>query len=146
MLVHASRLTGVNAKLVQVVQEVGELMDVAVLEGLRTQARQAQLVAAGASKTMNSKHLVGQAVDLGVVVGRDVRWDWPLYFKLAEAVQGVARRLEVPIRWGGCWSLLNADQSPEELQDAYVARCKREGRRPFLDGPHFEVVDVAISA
>ena len=135
-----------NAQLVQVVQGVGELMDVAVLEGLRTQSRQAQLVAAGASKTMKSKHLTGQAVDLGVVVGRDVRWDWPLYLKLAEAVQGVAKRLEVPIRWGGCWSLLNVDQSPEQLQDAYVARCKREGRKPFLDGPHFEVVNVAVSA
>ena len=146
MLVHASRLIGVHSRLVKVVQEVGELMDVAVLEGLRTQSRQAQLVAAGASKTMNSKHLTGKAVDLGVVVGRDVRWDWPLYFKLAEAMQGVANRLEVPIRWGGCWSLINTDQTPEELQDAYVARCRKEGRKPFLDGPHYEVMDVPISA
>lgn len=146
MLVHESRLTGVDSRLVRVVREVGLVIDVAVLEGLRTQDRQAQLVAAGASKTMASKHLTGHAVDLGVVVGRDVRWDWPLYFKLAEAVQEAAKRLEVPVRWGGCWSLLNVEATPDELQDAYVARCRKENRKPFLDGPHFEVVDVPVSA
>lgn len=146
MLIQQSKLAGVDPRLVRVVQEVGIGIDVAVLEGLRTQVRQAELFAAGASKTMQSKHLTGRAVDLGVVVGRDVRWDWPLYFKLADAMQDAAKRHEVLVRWGGCWSLLNVDASPEALQDEYVARCRKENRKPFLDGPHFEVVDGPVSA
>jgi peptidoglycan L-alanyl-D-glutamate endopeptidase CwlK len=137
MLVHASKLAGVDERLANVVRQAAEHIDVAVLEGLRTQTRQAKLVAAGASKTMASKHLTGKAVDLGVMVGGDVRWDWPLYFTLAEVMQETAKRLNTPVRWGGCWALLNSDASPEEMQD---------NRRPFLDGPHFEVADVQLSA
>jgi len=74
-----------------------------VLEGLRTEARQRELLAAGASRTMKSRHLTGHAVDLGAVVGGEVRWDWPLYGRLAEVVKGAAELERVKVEWGGDW-------------------------------------------
>lgn len=109
-------LTGVDENLVKVVRLAAELTDLAfiVTEGLRTPERQRQLVAAGASQTMNSKHLVGKAVDLAAVVDGEVRWDWPLYGRLASVMKEAAKRLNVKIEWGGDW-------------------------KSFKDGPHFQI-------
>lgn len=87
-----SRLEGVHADLVRVVRRAIAItpVDFTVLEGVRTVARQRQLVDAGASRTMNSRHLTGHAVDLGAIVAGKVRWDWPLYHQIAKAM---ARRL-----------------------------------------------------
>lgn len=111
-----NRLQGVHPDLVKVVHRAIEItpVDFVVLEGLRTLARQKQLVAAGASKTMRSRHLTGHAVDLGVWVGGQVRWDWPLYHKLAAAVKQAAQEVQVPVEWGGDW-------------------------RTFKDGPHWQL-------
>lgn len=110
------RLTGVHPDLVRVVKRAIEIttVDFAVLEGVRSKARQEQLVKAGASQTMNSRHLTGHAVDLGAYVSGSVRWDWPLYYKIADAVKQAAAELGVPIEWGGDW-------------------------RKFKDGPHFQL-------
>jgi peptidoglycan LD-endopeptidase CwlK len=89
--------------------------DFVVIEGLRTEERQRELVASGASKTMNSRHLTGHAVDL-VLIGNDGKaaFDWPLYHQLAPAVKAAAEKDGVKIVWGGDW-------------------------RTFKDGPHFEL-------
>lgn len=112
------RMKGVNPDLVNVVKRAAALSEVEfiVTEGLRTPERQAQLVKAGASRTLKSKHLVGRAVDLAAVVDGQVRWDWPLYSKLADAMKRAAEILNVPITWGGSWV-------------------------SFRDGPHFELKD-----
>ena len=101
-----SRLVGVHPKLVAVVNLAITLTDIdfAVLEGVRTIERQRELLAAGASQTMRSRHLTGHAVDLGAIVNGEVRWDWPLYNKLALSVKEAARRLGCPIEWGGDWA------------------------------------------
>lgn len=111
-----SRLEGVHPDLVKVVKRTADLSDIdfTVLEGLRTVARQKQLVAAGASKTMNSRHITGHAVDLAVLVKGQVRWDWPLYHKLAVHVKQAAVDLGIQIQWGGDW-------------------------KSFKDGPHWEL-------
>lgn len=110
------RLTGVHPDLVRVVKRAIEIttVDFAVLEGVRSKSRQEQLVKAGASQTMNSRHITGHAVDLGAYVSGSVRWDWPLYHKIADAVKQAAAELGVPIEWGGDW-------------------------RTFKDGPHFQL-------
>ena len=110
------RLEGVNAALVNVVRRAARdtEIDFMVTEGLRTKDRQAQLVAKGASRTMNSKHITGRAVDLAAVIDGEVRWDWPLYHKLAKAMKTAAAECGVPIVWGGDW-------------------------KTFKDGPHFEL-------
>jgi len=84
-----TRLEGVHEDLKKVVTRASEITEVefVVTEGLRTKARQAQLFAAGASQTMNSRHLTGHAIDLAALVGDAVRWDWPLYGKLGAAMK-----------------------------------------------------------
>ena len=110
------RLKGVHPELVKVVERAIQIteVDFTVLEGLRSPERQKALVEAGASQTLNSRHLTGHAVDLGAWVGDEVRWDWPLYHKIAAAMKEAARLEGVKIVWGGDW-------------------------RTFKDGPHFEL-------
>lgn len=100
------RLAEVHPDLVKVVERAIEIteIDFAVLEGVRSKTRQEQLVKAGASQTMRSRHLTGHAVDLGAYVAGSVRWDWPLYHKLAVAVKQAAAELQIPIEWGGDWT------------------------------------------
>lgn len=111
-----SRLEGVHPDLVRVVKKAAAMssLDFTVLEGLRTTARQKQLYDQGATKTMNSRHITGHAVDLAPMLGGTVRWDWPLYYQLAEVVKAAAKAENVPIQWGGDW-------------------------RTFKDGPHWEL-------
>ena len=110
------RMSGVHQDLVDVVKRAIEIteVDFTVLEGVRSIARQEQLVKAGASQTMKSRHLTGHAVDLGAMVNGSVRWDWPLYDKIALAMKAAAIELQVSIEWGGDW-------------------------RSFKDGPHFQL-------
>ena len=112
------RMKGVDERLVNVVKRAIEIseVDFIVTEGLRTKERQAELLKAGATRTMNSKHIVGKAVDLAAVVDGQVRWDWPLYSKLATAMKRAADILNVKIEWGGDWVT-------------------------FKDGPHFQLKD-----
>lgn len=102
-----SRLEGVHPKLVAVVKLAITIspVDFAVLEGVRSIERQQALVKAGASQTMRGRHLSGHAVDLGAIVEGQVRWDWPLYDKIALAMKDAAKRLGVPIEWGGDWKM-----------------------------------------
>ena len=127
-----SRLEGVHPDLVRVVKKAAALssLDFTVLEGLRTQARQKQLMDLGATRTMNSRHLTGHAVDLAPMIGGTVRWDWPLYHQLAEIVRSASVSENVPIRWGGTWKLLSAINGP------ITAKLLS---RSFPDGPHFEL-------
>ena len=85
-----------------------------ITEGMRSLKRQQKLVAAGASQTMNSRHLSGHAVDLAVVVGGQARWDWPLYHTLGKRMKEAAAEEEVALEWGGDW-------------------------RTLKDGPHFQL-------
>lgn len=138
-----NRLNGVNDNLVKVVKRALELstQDFAVLEGLRTKERQAELVRKGASQTMNSKHITGRAVDLVPIVGGKVSWDWKYFYPIAEAVRKAAKELGVQVKWGGAWEVLNATDTPTtKLVENYVATRRSQGRKAFTDGPHFELV------
>lgn len=103
-----ARLKGVHPDLVRVVELALTYSphDFTITEGLRTVARQRELKAAGASQTMNSRHITGHAIDFAVLVGGKVRWDWPLYGQVAEAFKRAAKELNVPIIWGGDWKSL----------------------------------------
>lgn len=105
------RLKGVHPDLVRVVRRAAADTDLpfVVLEGVRTVARQRQLVAQGASRTMNSRHIPGadglaKAVDIAPAPGGKVSWDWPLYHRLAAIVKAAATAEGVPIEWGGSWA------------------------------------------
>lgn len=111
-----ARLDGVHPDLIRVVKRAIQItqVDFGITEGLRTKERQKELVAKGASRTMNSRHLTGHAVDVVAYIGSEVRWDWPLYPKIAAAFRQAAKEERVPITWGGDWPKLR-------------------------DGPHFEL-------
>lgn len=115
------RLQQVHPDLVKVVERAIVVSDIdfTVLEGARTKERQVELLAAGATTTLNSRHIpsadgFARAVDLGALVGGKVRWDWPLYFKIADAMKAAAKELDIPLEWGGDW-------------------------KKFKDGPHFQL-------
>ncbi len=119
-----NRLKGVHPDLVKVVKRAVELteQDFTVLEGLRSLKRQKELVAKGASKTMNSRHLTGHAVDLAPYpVDGDFDkdgilnlHDWDQYYPIAKAMKQAADELGVPLEWGGDW-------------------------KTFRDGPHYQL-------
>ncbi len=99
------RLNGVHADLVAVVKlaiSISEV-DFTVLEGLRSYDRQAELYAQGASKTMNSRHLTGHAVDLGAWVDGAISWDKKYYAMINDAMKEAAGKLNIPVEWGGDW-------------------------------------------
>lgn len=127
-----SRLEGVHPDLVRVVKKAAALsdLDFTVLEGLRTLDRQKQLLKQGATKTLNSRHITGHAVDLAPMIGGKISWDWPLYHRLAEYMRSASVSENVPIRWGGTWKLLSAINGP------ITAKVLS---RSFPDGPHFEL-------
>jgi peptidoglycan L-alanyl-D-glutamate endopeptidase CwlK len=101
------RLKGVHPDLVKVVERAIEIstIDFTVLEGVRTPERQKALLEAGASQTLNSRHITGHAVDLGAWVDNQVDWSWPLYHKIAAAMKESAKQVDVPIEWGGDWKM-----------------------------------------
>ena len=103
-----ARLQGVHPDLVRVVELALTYSphDFTITEGLRSVARQRELKAAGASQTMNSRHITGHAIDFAVLIGGKVRWDWPLYGQVAEAFKRASKELNVPIIWGGDWKSL----------------------------------------
>ena len=111
-----TNLQGVHPDLVRLIEVAikNTPIDFVVTEGLRTPARQRELIKAGASQTMRSRHLTGHAVDLACMVERKVRWDWPLYEKLAKHIKDTAKAQNIPIEWGGDWT-------------------------SFKDGPHYQL-------
>jgi peptidoglycan LD-endopeptidase CwlK len=138
------RLQGVDERLVEVVKYAIEVttIDFAVTEGLRTVQRQRELVAKGASQTMNSKHIDGLAVDLVAYIGDRISWELNLYDNIADAMKIAAIDVGVPIRWGGAWQINDIrewDGTMQDAMDQYVALRRSQGRRPFIDGPHFEI-------
>lgn len=111
-----TRMRGVHPDLIAVVEAaiLRTEVDFMITEGLRNPVRQASLVKAGASRTLKSRHLTGHAVDVAALVDGQVRWDWPLYGRIAEAFKTAARDLGISLTWGGDWTRLR-------------------------DGPHFEL-------
>jgi hypothetical protein len=95
------RLKGVNPKLVNVLNELIKIMDVTIIEGLRTEDRQKELLAQGKSKTKYSKHLEGKAVDLAPY---PIDWeDRERFHYMGGMIRGIGKQQGVDIRWGGDW-------------------------------------------
>lgn len=135
------KMVGVHADLIRVMKRALELspVDFAITEGLRTPERQKQLVAAGASKTLNSRHITGHAVDVAAFVGSELRWDFGLYLQIAEAVRLASIELNIPIVWGACWSQVGQTSDLSSSVARYVDQKRRDGGKPLIDGPHFEL-------
>lgn len=138
------KLNGVHPDLVKVVGTAIQLtsVDFAVICGLRTVAEQRRLVASGASQTMASKHLEGKAVDLMAYIGTRASWELNVYDEIADAMKTAAIRHKVALRWGAAWHIPDIrawSGTMEQAMNAYVDERRRQGKRPFIDAPHFEL-------
>lgn len=110
------RLAGVNDDLVRVVKIAitRSPLDFSITEGLRTVERQRGLVAQKKSQTMKSRHVIGEAVDICILIDGKANWDFENYRKVADVFKTCAKELDVTITWGGDWV-------------------------SFKDGPHFQI-------
>lgn len=144
-----SRLLAVHPKLVKTVERAIDITDVdfGVTEGLRTLETQKHYVAVGKSQTMNSKHLrqddgFSHAVDLVAYIGPQVSWELGLYDNICDAMKRAARDVGCGLRWGAAWHIPDItvwDGTAEEAMNAYIDLRRSQGKRPFIDGPHFEL-------
>ncbi len=139
-----SKLEGVNNSLQRCVKKAIELtkVDFGCICGMRTLKEQQDLVAKGASQTLKSKHLEGLAVDLMAYCGGRASWELNLYDDIADAMKEAAKLENVGIRWGAAWhidDIRSWDGTMEAAMNAYVDLRRGQGRRPFIDGPHFEL-------
>jgi peptidoglycan L-alanyl-D-glutamate endopeptidase CwlK len=140
-----SKLEGVNEDLVEVVKDAIHLtkVDFGVTYGLRTLEEQKRLVAEGRSQTMKSKHLEGRAVDLVAYFGSDISWELNVYDDICDAMAEAARNQGVAVKWGAAWSegdIREYAGTAEEAMNAYIDLRRSQGRRPFIDAPHFEMM------
>jgi len=95
------RLKGVDTKLVNVLNELIKIMDVTIIEGLRSEERQKKLLKEGKTKTKFSKHIEGKAVDLAPY---PIDWeDRERFHYMGGMIRGIGKQLHTDIRWGGDW-------------------------------------------
>ena len=139
------RLIGIDSKLKEVVSLAITYtkIDFGVIEGLRTEKRQRALVESGASQTMKSKHLEGRAVDLMAYVDGRGCWELNVYDEVADAMKRAAIEVDVAVRWGAAWTVTDIckwENTMEEAMNSYVDIRRSQGRRPFIDAPHFELM------
>lgn len=137
-------LNGVEKDLQDVIYRAIEItpIDFGVIEGLRSEERQRELVQQDLSQTMNSKHLKGEAVDLLAYVGANSSWELAFYFPIADAVFQSARELGVDLGWGGAWhvpSILIVEKDALNLHLGYLKFKMHQGLNPFIDAVHFEL-------
>jgi peptidoglycan L-alanyl-D-glutamate endopeptidase CwlK len=139
------RMEGIDERMISVVKFAitATKTDFGVIQGMRTLEMQKALVAKGASQTMKSKHLDGLAVDLMAYIEGRGSWELNLYDDLADAMKEGANAAGVSVRWGAAWHIDDIrkwDGTMEEAMNAYVDLRRSQGRRPFIDGPHFELM------
>ena len=139
------KMKGVDDTLVKVVKEAINLtkVDFGVTFGVRTVEEQQKLFDSGRSQTMKSKHLDGRAVDLVAYFGSDVSWELNVYDDICDAMAEAARRHTLAIKWGAAWSegdIRMYGGTAEDAMNAYIDLRRSEGRRPFIDAPHFEMM------
>ena len=144
------KLEGVHPDMVATVKRAIKLtkVDFGVTFGVRTLEEQKKLYAAGRSQTMNSKHLIqdsgfSHAVDLVAYDGPNVVWELNVYDDIADAMSEAANEVGCDIKWGAAWSVGNIAAYVGTMEDAmneYIDLRRSQGRRPFIDGPHFELM------
>jgi peptidoglycan L-alanyl-D-glutamate endopeptidase CwlK len=144
------KLKGVHPKLVTVVKKAitYTTVDFGVTCGMRLLEEQERLVAAGRSQTMASKHLLqadgySHAVDLVAYVDGEVTWELNVYDNICDAMAKAADEEGVAIKWGAAWSegdIRFYKGTAEDAMNEYIDLRRSQGRRPFIDSPHYELM------
>lgn len=135
-------LEGVDSDIVKVVKYAITItpVDFAVHDGMRTLEEQREYVRSGASTTMQSKHLIGKAVDLVPYINGKLRWEWHPIYQIAAAMHEACLFHRVEMVWGAVWDRLLTDLpgDVESLREEVRKYAERHPGSDFLDGPHFE--------
>ena len=144
-----NKLEGVHPTMVDTVKRAIELskVDFGVIYGVRSLAEQKRLYEAKRSQTMKSKHLVQEdgyshAVDLMAYDGSDPSWDIVMYDDIADAMKEAPIETGAKICWGAAWHINDISEwsgTMEQAMNAYIVLRRSSGRRPFIDGPHFQL-------
>ena len=144
-----NKLEGVHPVLVDTVKRAIEVssVDFGVIYGVRSLAEQKKLYEAKRSQTMKSKHLVqddgySHAVDLMAYDGSDPSWDIVMYDDIADAMKEASIETGAKICWGAAWHIDDISEwsgTMEQAMNAYIDLRRSSGRRPFIDGPHFQL-------
>lgn len=140
------KLAGVRPELIEVVKQAIEIttIDFGVTEGLRTKERQIELFEKGASQIRDGgKHVDGMAVDLVAYIDGRISWELNLYDNIADAMKQAAIEKNVALRWGAAWNVPDIRLwrgTMEEAMNYYIDERRKQNKRPFIDGPHFELV------
>lgn len=72
-----------------------------------------------------------------------MRWELNLYDEIADAMKSAANDLGIAVRWGAAWHIDNIGSykgTAEDAMNAYIDLRRSQGRRPFIDAPHFELI------
>lgn len=98
-------LAGVNVRLADFIRQLSIICPhpFVVTEGVRTKQRQRELVKSGASKTLNSPHLVGRAVDIAPQVSGGISWEWKHFTPIIECAKAHAVATGLPLTFGYDW-------------------------------------------
>ena len=144
------KLDGVHPELIATVKLAIQVtkVDFGVTYGVRTLGQQKKLYESGRSQTMKSKHLLqgdgwSHAVDLVAYDGPNVVWELNWYDNIADAMKFAAKEVGCKLKWGAAWSVGNIVDYKGTMEDAmneYIDLRRSQGRRPFIDGPHFELM------
>lgn len=141
-----TKLQGVDERLVKIVRRAIQIttVDFGVVDGVRTPEQQMEYFKKGVSQiAVGGKHVEGKAVDLMAYIGDRGSWELNLYDNIADAMKQAAIEQNVAIRWGAAW---NVDDirlwrgTMEEAMNFYIDTRRKQGQRPFIDAPHFELV------
>ena len=140
------KLVGVDEFLVEVVEAAIAIskVDFAVVDGLRTPEKQLEYFNKGASHIkVGGTHVEGLAVDLMAFVGSRGSWELNLYDEIADAMRQAAIDVGVGVRWGAAWNVPDIRKwtgTMEQAMNIYIDERRKNGKRPFIDAPHFELV------
>jgi peptidoglycan L-alanyl-D-glutamate endopeptidase CwlK len=66
-----------------------------------------------------------------------------VYDDICDAFKKAAQEVGISIKWGAAWSegdIRDYEGTAEEAMNAYIDLRRSQGRRPFIDGPHFEII------
>lgn len=109
-------LEGVHPHLQELAHRAIQLspVDFTITAGIRSIETQKELVAAGKSTTMNSRHLTGHAIDVAAFIAGNLSWEWQYYEAIADVFYQAASEIGIAVEWGGNW-------------------------KSFKDGPHFQL-------
>jgi len=152
--VSLDRLKGVHPKLIEIAQSALQIstydFGIAWMGGLRTEEDQRKLMKTGASRTMKSKHMkqsdgYGHAFDVLPYLNNTptVNASSDIYSSIVVSVAKCAQALNVKIKWGGCWACINTCRNVQDvktLMESYNTLCMKNGKKPFVDMPHFELM------